>query len=440
LFEFILIINKFHQKKRGNMQISGMRYGADLLKLVDYPVPDILLGTATIEDLQALLDKYKKIVVKPVFTGGIGKKGKAGLIKIVDNVNDALEAKKELYFAEHEYAGKKVTANGVTFEGFIPAEMEVYFSITESTIHRRPIFTISTFGGVDIESTSEEQKRVVDIHPLTGLKSFDITNSLTELNCPEDFISPLVQHLPKLWELYNNYGLTTLELNPIRITREKGKVIPYACDFKAAFDIDNPSWKRLKLPETISKTQMTPFETEINQLRTYQGQSDVLELNPNGTIIPFMFGGGASSAATEILGSHAIFSSDFGGNPPYEKMYEIAKIVFNHWYDQANVLLIIGGKANNTDIYITFKGIFDAFRDHVAKYGKKPIYTVIGRGGPNLIKGMFYAKDILDTLKLPYKIFGYDTSMILTLEYAKKIDKWWNEEGKNEYLKKFELK
>ncbi len=64
---------------------------------------------------------------------------------------------------------------------------------------------------------------------------------------------------------------------------------------------------------------------------------------------------------------------------------------------------------------------------------------MIGRGGPNLIKGMFYAKDILDTLKLPYKIFGYDTSMILTLEYAKKICDWWMTEGKNEYAQKFEL-
>ena len=149
-----------------------------------------------------------------------------------------------------------------------------------------------------------------------------------------------------------------------------------------------------------------------------------------------MCGGGANSASTETLGSSAIFSSDFGGNPPYEKMYEIAKIVFSHWLEHANVLLLIGGKANNTDIYVTFKGVFDALRDHIQKNGKKPIYTIIGRGGPNLIKGMFYAKDILDTLKLPYRVFGYDTSMIQVLEYAKKIDDWWGEKGKEEFLKK----
>jgi succinyl-CoA synthetase beta subunit len=161
----------------------------------------------------------------------------------------------------------------------------------------------------------------------------------------------------------------------------------------------------------------------------------VLELNPRGTIVPFMFGGGASSSATETLGPAAIFSSDFGGNPPYEKMYQIASIVFRHWIDQASVLLVIGGKANNTDIHVTFKGIFDALRDHAARAGRvPPVYTVIGRGGPNLVKGMFHAKDILDGLRLPYRMFGFDTSMMLVLEYARRVDAWWRSEGRQAWL------
>ena len=221
------------------------------------------------------------------------------------------------------------------------------------------------------------------------------------------------------------------------MARINNKLVPIACDIKASFDNDSPAWKRLMLPNAIFQADTTPFESEINQLRTYQGQSDVLEMNSNGTILPFMFGGGATSAATETLGASAIFASDFGGNPPYEKMYEISSIVFKHWLPKANVLVLIGGKANNTDIYVTFKGVFDALRDTMVRDGKKPLYVIIGRGGPNLVKGMFYAKDILDTLKLPYRIFGFDTSMIKVLEYAKKIDTWWGETGKAEYIKKY---
>ncbi|MDZ7314700.1 MAG: carboxylate--amine ligase [candidate division KSB1 bacterium] len=419
------------------MQLTGLKYGSQLLNLVEFPVAKTLTDAATRDEIQQMLDQYGKIVVKPVFYGGIGKKGKAGLVRIVDNLLDAMEAKRELYFARHTVDGKTYVANGVTFEEYIESDMELYFGISVSTWERKPVFTISTQGGVDVESVPPEKKKVIWIDPFIGIKSFDITNALGDIGCPEKYISPLVQTLPLLWQLYDNYGFVNLEINPIRMKKEGNKLTPVACDLKAAFDQDNPAWRRTGLSPLIFQTDVTPFEAEINRLRTYQGQSDVLELNPNGTIIPFMFGGGANSAATETLGTKAIFSSDFGGNPPYDKMYGISRIIFKYWYDQANVLLIIGGKANNTDIYVTFKGIFDALRDHIALHGKRPIYTVIGRGGPNLIRGMFYGKDILDRLKLPYKMFGYDSSMIGVLEYAKQIDDWWGSVGRAEYEAKF---
>jgi succinyl-CoA synthetase beta subunit len=416
------------------MQISGLRYGSRLLDLVEFPYPKFLLGSATREEVQSMIDAKGKIVVKPLFSGGVGKKGKAGLVKIAKSYDEAMIAKEALYFAQHKYGSKIVRANGVTFEEFVDSEIELYFSITDSTAERKPIFTITPHGGVDIEELPDDMKRTIWIDPFIGIKSFDVTNALIDLGCPDKFISPLVQNLPKLWDIYYNFGVTTLELNPIRLKKVGASYITVACDLKAAFDQDNPEWKRIGLPPSIFLSETTKFETEINKLRTYQGQSDVVEINPTGTIIPFMFGGGANSAATQTLGTKAIFASDFGGNPPYEKMYEISKIVFDNFLERTNVLLLIGGKANNTDIYVTFKGTFDALRDYMAENGNKPIYTVIGRGGPNTIQGMFYAKDILDTLKLPYKMFGFDTSMIQVIEYAKKIDAWWGESGKIEYL------
>jgi len=417
------------------MQLSGLRFGSRLLSLVDFPFAETLGSNATNEEIQAFLDRHGKAVVKPVFYGGVGKKGKAGLVRVCENLSDALAAKKELYFATHRYGTRTVTANGVAFEAFIPSEVEVYFSIDASTASRAPVFTISPRGGVDIEGVAPEQKQTVEIDPFLGISSFEITNALTATGCPEEVISPLVQHLPKLWDLYAAFGLTTVEINPIRVYRDGARLLPVACDLKAVFDQDNPAWKRLELPPTIFQSEVTAFEADVNKLRTHQGQSDALELNPGGTIVPFMFGGGASSAATETLGTAAIFSSDFGGNPPYEKMYEIASIVFRHWIDRASVLLLIGGKANNTDIHVTFKGVFDALRDHVGRTGRvPPVYTVIGRGGPNLVKGMFYAKDILDTLRLPYRMFGFDTSMMLVLEYARRVDEWWRREGRSAWV------
>ena len=49
----------------------------------------------------------------------------------------------------------------------------------------------------------------------------------------------------------------------------------------------------------------------------------------------------------------------------------------------SNVLFIIGGKSNNTDILETFRAMADALREHFGKHGPSPLYVVAGRGGPN---------------------------------------------------------
>lgn len=412
------------------MQLSGLKYGAMLLDLVRFPHPEFLTGSATNAEIRRLIDTHERIVVKPVFHEAAGKKGKAGLVRVVDNMHDALAAKRDFFFATHRVGSRTVQANGVTFEAFIESDAEIYFAITESTRERKPAFTISPFGGTEVEDLPPEKRRTISIDPFIGLKSFDVTNALRDLGCPVEFVSPLVQHLPSMWDLYEDYGITTIELNPIRLhpDTETGLLIPYACDIKAAFDQDDPAHTRTGLSDSIFRLDESPFEDEINRLRTYQGQSDALEMNPAGTILPFMFGGGAASAATETLGDRAIFSSDFGGNPPYEKMYDIARIALRHHLAAANVLLVIGGKANNTDIYVTFRGMFDALRDHCAERGTPDIYVVIGRGGPNLVRGMSYARDILDALGLPYTMFGHDTSMIQVLEYTLRVEEWWARE------------
>lgn len=411
------------------MQLTGMRWGRRLLELVEFPAANVLTEEASQEEINELIQSSpaKKCVVKPVFLGGIGKKGKAGLVRICNDVYEAQQAKKDLFFAVHTSGNQTVQANGVTFEEFIPSEAEIYVNINTSTEHRAPVMTLTHMGGVDVEDLEPHQKAIITFNPATGVKSFHINDALIQLGCPKEYISPLVQQLPKLWDLYNNYGLTTIELNPIRMKMVKGRYVPVACDVKAAFDQDDAAYKRLNYPEEIFSTELTPFEAEINLLRTYQGQSDVVELNAGGSILPFMFGGGANSAATEVLGEAAIVSSDFGGNPPYAKMKAIADISFKHWLKNARVVLVIGGKANNTDIFVTLKAIFDSLKEHI--HLNPNIHVVVGRGGPNVIQGMAYARDVLDNLRVPYSFFGHDSSMIGVLNHALELDKWLGEQA-----------
>jgi succinyl-CoA synthetase beta subunit len=419
------------------MQVTGMLYGARMLQFVGFPAAEVLGPDAGEEEIKALIERHGSVFIKPVFKGGVGKKGKAGLLGRAKDLKTALQEKERLYFVEHRHGHQVAKANGVTFEGAVPAEREVYFSLTDSTRFRAPTMTLTHMGGMDIEEVDKNLVAQVPFDPLTGFKAFVVANALSNLNAPKEIISPLVQHLPKLWELFHDYGMTTLELNPIRMRPDRaGRLTPVACDFKCGFDRDDPRWARLGLPNHLFAVDYSDFEAEINQLRTYQGQSDVYVINPDGTILAPTFGGGANSLVTELLGDNAIISSDFGGNPPYAKMKAVAEICFKHWLKQTNVLFIIGGKSNNTDIFETFRAMADALREHYSRNGPTPLFVVIGRGGPNLVRGMGAMRDTMEALGLPYRIFGFDSDMSEVINYARAVDTWMKAGGRAELARR----
>ena len=162
-------------------------------------------------------------------------------------------------------------------------------------------------------------------------------------------------------------------------------------------------------------------------------------MNDKGTITAPTFGGGANAMVTELLGEEATISSDFGGNPPYVKMNDISKISFKYWLPQSNVLFIIGGKANNTDIYETFRAMGDGLRDFFQTHGPIPLFVVVGRGGPNVIRGMNYLRDILDSIGIPYRFFGHDSAMSEVINYALAVNEWMKNSGKDEIKAKLKI-
>jgi hypothetical protein len=117
-------------------------------------------------------------------------------------------------------------------------------------------------------------------------------------------------------------------------------------------------------------------------------------------------------------------------------MKEVARICFKHWIKQTNVLFIIGGKSNNTDIFETFRAMADALREHFSRHGATPLYVVIGRGGPNLVRGMGAMRDTLDALGLPYRFFGFDSDMSEVVLYAQKVDAWMKAGGREQVAAK----
>ena len=139
---------------------------------MDYPTSEVCGPEATGEQIKDLIDRYGSVLIEPVFKGGIGKKGKAGLIGRVSDVATAMREKERLFFVEHRVGNTLAKAEGVTFEGAIPAEHEVYVSITDDTRFRAPTLTITLHGGVDIEELAPDQIATIPLDALTGFKGF----------------------------------------------------------------------------------------------------------------------------------------------------------------------------------------------------------------------------------------------------------------------------
>jgi len=381
------------------------------------PVPRHIEGTAKRSELKRALEEWGgRALVKPDVLAG--RRGKAGAIAQVDNVQDAIRQIKRI--SGTEISGHMPRSAYLVEK--VPAAFEMFSAITYNSSFLQPSFSVSLEGGVDIEDVPDNKKVTMPVDIFRGLDAYQAGELLEKLGCEKKLISELSRALVSFWDLFVSTGMLSAEINPWRIT-PKGKI--YACDFKATVDDSNykskvPGLEFPDYPENISA-----FEEEMAAWNSssHQGQAHVSELG-GSKILPILFGGGASTIITETLeiaGGDPMFLSDFGGNPPYERMLGTARICFDHKLKDAKLLLILGGKANNTFIDVTFQAIADALLAYIDEHGPIYIPVVVGRGGPRLVKGLLALKQVLEYLKLPYAIFGPDSPVTLVAEYAAKL-------------------
>ena len=394
-------------------QIGELTFLEQLAGRSKLPVPEHASAPLDRKAIKALLDAWGSAVVKPDVLSG--KRGKAGAVKAVA---DAAEAQKELQRIGTADVGGK-TPRTAYLVRHIPADLEVYSAITYDSRYLGPSFTVSLSGGMNIEEVPEDRKKTIPVDVYKGLDAYQAGQVLADLGCPRKFISPLSRCFVDFWDLFISNGMRMCEINPWRVTAQ-GQ--PFVCDFKAVFDEANVKFRNAGIEFPEYPENSSPFEDEMREwaASSHQGQAHVCDLGGE-LVLPILFGGGASTIVIETLsvcGGSPLFLSDFGGNPPYERMFRTAQICFTHNLARAALLLILGGKANNTMIDVTFKAIGDALSAYVEENGPLSIPVVIGRGGPHLVQGLTIIREILESLRMPYVIFGYDTPVTMVAEYA----------------------
>ena len=337
------------------------------------------------------VDEYNSLDVEDVVVKAqvlSGKRGKNGGIRFCSSSKEVDQACNDLF--DMEIRNQYVSA--VRIEEQIDIDEEHYLSITYDTEIKQPLLVYSTEGGVDIESVSEEKIQKIPLDVRAEKLDLDI---------------PFVQ---KLWCCFRGEDARLVEINPL-VKTSSGEWV--AADSKVALD-DDAFWRH-KEREFEPRTMMgrPPTEREVEVVKvdegSYRGTAGKY-IEMDGSIGLLFSGGGASISNMDALkkvGLEPANYTEYSGNPPREKVYELSKIVLSK--SNLKGLWIAGGVANFTNVKETFLGIVDTLDELQPDY---PI--VVRRAGPYEDEGLKLMQECAQRNDLEMKLFGKDTAMSKT--------------------------
>lgn len=317
-----------------------------------------------------------------------GKRGKNNGIWFCSSADEVVQAVHDLFAVE--LLGQHVAA--VRIEEKIDIAEEHYVSISYDTNAQQPLLVYSADGGVDIEDVPEEKIRK---------EHFDIRTDVCDVGLPV---------AEALWRCFLEEDCRVAEINPLVLTTS-GEWI--AADAKVAIDDDaffrHAEWESLE-PRTMLGRPPTEREVAVRAIdsgeKYYQGTAGkYIELD--GDIALILNGGGASIAnmdALEQVGLAAANYTEYSGNPPREKVYELAKLVLAK--PGIRGLWMCGVVANFTNMKETFLGIIDALDE------MKPTYPiVVRRDGPESAEAKAAVLACAERNNLNMKLFDKETPM-----------------------------
>jgi len=353
----------------------------ELLKKYGANVPNGIFGF-TVKDI---LEKVKnlnsdKLVLKAqIHAGG---RGKAGGIKIVNNIN-------ELEKAANNLIGKKLITHQTGPLGKVikrlyveepsDIEKEFYLSCLVDRASSKIAFISSDQGGMDIEDVAKNNPNKIHTTKV------DLDNNISDKEC-ENIIKifnlkpkqklDAINLVKSIYKLFINLDASMVEINPLILTKQ-GEII--CLDAKINFD-DNALFRH---PEILQLRDLN----EEDQIEIEASKSDLSYIKLDGNIGCMVNGAGLAMATMDIIklyGQEPANFLDVGGGASKEKVSEALKIILSD-KNVKGILINIFGGIMKCDVLA--QGVVDA-----AKKTQINVPLVVRLAGTNFEKG----KDILD--------------------------------------------
>ena len=352
-----------------------------LLKKYGALVPDGVYAF----NVEELIEKSKSLKTeKYVLKAQIhaGGRGKAGGVKILNNLD-------ELEIAAKELLGKKLITHQTGKDGrevkrlYVEAsskiEKEFYLSCLVDRASSKIAFISSDQGGMDIEEVAKKTPKKIITTKVDfnkEIKDEDCEKIIKIFNLKDEIKDQGIILIRSIYKMLVETDASMIEINPLILTAE-GKII--CLDAKINFD-DNALFRH---PDIVSLRDLNEEdETEIEA-----SKYDLAYIKLDGSIGCMVNGAGLAMATMDIIqlyGEEPANFLDVGGGASKEKVSAAFKIILSD-KNVKGILINIFGGIMKCDVLA--QGVVDA-----AKEIKINVPLVVRLAGTNFEVG----KKILD--------------------------------------------
>ena len=335
--------------------------------------------------VQEVLEKAKKLNLKKyVLKAQIhaGGRGKAGGVKILDNLIDLEKAANDLLgkkLVTHQTGPSGKEVKRLYLEEPSNIEKEFYLSCLIDRASSKIAFISSDQGGMDIEEVAKNDPSkisTVKINFSGDIKDEDCKKIVQNFNLDNDANLKCVKIIKSIYKTFISTDASLIEINPLILTKENNIV---CLDAKISFD-DNAIFKHPELLELRDLNEEDPTEIEASK-------HDLAYIKLDGTIGCMVNGAGLAMATMDIIKLHGQEPANFldvGGGASKEKVSAAFKIILSD-KNVKGILINIFGGIMRCDVLA--QGIVEA-----AKETKIDIPLVVRLAGTNSEEG----KKILD--------------------------------------------
>ena len=308
----------------------------------EYDLP-VSKGVAaqTVEEAVAAADVIggdKWVVKAQVHAGGRGKAGGVKLVSSKEEIKAFAEKwlGKNLVTYQTDEKGQPVSR--ILVETCTDIAQELYLGAVVDRSTRRIVFMASTEGGVEIEKVAEETPEKIlkaTIDPLVGAQPYQGRELAFKLGLNPAQVKQFTKIFLGLAQLFQDYDLALLEINPLVITDE-GNL--HCLDGKINID-GNAMYRQPKLKEMHD-----PSQEDEREAHAAAWELNYVALD--GNIGCMVNGAGLAMGTMDIVKLHGGKPANFldvGGGATKERVVEAFKIILSDENVKAVLINIFGG-------------------------------------------------------------------------------------------------